>query len=213
MPILLIKRDSHNRLTGKTKNKNKTAIQVLLLHLCYKSRKAFCPAVIHNFTEYLIFANIDGTDDSWCRKILEFLSFHTSHMISSIMLRVVFHEIPGVEVMLVHHSKHVVLCSHSSGSSLSCDNHKATCVYIRLVNLHFASRWCAVSMVHLHREQVGAWSHPHFASLSDDQSLFCKISHAKSLHFGGARVCKTVARLGVLVHPMNCALYAEAAVY
>ena len=51
------------------------------------------------------------------------------------------------------------------------------------------------------------------ASLSADQTRFWSISHAKNLHFGGAHVLQILDKLGAVVLPMNCALYADAVEY
>lgn len=73
--------------------------------------------------------------------------------------------------------------------------------------------WWAVSISHLHSGQVELWSHPRFASRSNDQTLFCTINQAKNLHLGEAQHFQMEAIVGFLVTPINCALYVDAAEY
>jgi hypothetical protein len=54
--------------------------------------------------------------------------------------------------------------------------------------------------------QLGLRSQLLLASLSEVQTLFCRKSHAKNLHLGGAQVGQIDANAGVFVRPTNWAL-------
>lgn len=81
------------------------------------------------------------------------------------------------------------------------------------MNLHSANRRTLVSIVCLHKEHVGLCDHPRLANRSEDQTRFWSINHAKNLHFGGIHVYRIDHRVGVVVQPINCTLYADAVEY
>jgi hypothetical protein len=53
--------------------------------------------------------------------------------------------------------------------------------------------WAAVSFSHLHNWQFPQFGHPLFWRRSAVHTRFCKMSHAKSLHFGGAQFFHTTS--------------------
>jgi hypothetical protein len=109
-------------------------------------------------------------------------------------------------VMFVHHWSADSLFAHWSGWRFARPVHPDTEAHTRLVYRQEKTRWCAVSIVARRRGQEGLWSQSFRASLSEVQTLFWRMSHAKNLHFGGAQDFQIVESSCDLMQSTNCGL-------
>ena len=167
--------------------------------------RGFAPAAIQAETSYLILPSTEVKLDSLLLKILALRSFQMIHIISSARLRIAFCGVPNKVMVLDHDSNAVFAIFQFDGFRSGSWIHSAMLSQILLVKRQSASKCRAVSIVCLQRAQEVLCGHPRLASLSEDQTLFWRISHAKNLHFGGAHVFQMLERAGVAIVPKNCA--------
>ena len=117
-------------------------------------------AAIQADTPSLILPNTEMKLDSFRLKILVLRSFQRAHMTSSARLRIAFHGVPAMVVILVHHSSVVFAMFQFDGFRRGSWTQIAIWSQILRVKRQSTIRCKAVSIVCLHRAQVVLCGHP-----------------------------------------------------
>lgn len=137
---------------------------------------------------FLILANREVAEISFCWKVMQFLLFHISQATNNTKVRSAFLSVSCIFAVASHQSSTIEVCRHWLDFSRSHAAHSASAVQTLLVYLHSARKCRAVPWVRRHKGQMEPFSQSLVASLSEVQSLFWMISQAKVLHLRGARL-------------------------
>lgn len=116
-------------------------------------------------------------------------------------------------IATLHHSLTLVMLFHPLGSRSERPSQSFKLIQILTVKRHLNNRCAADSWAWLQSLQSPQFCNPLLSSLSVVQTLFCRISHAKILHFGGAHGFQTKVGIKDEVWPKNCIMYADLAEY